>query len=299
MFPIDEFKDNLKNKKYLAEKEIDKKRRDFEEEFDEDGFGIYSNLSRFYGDKVYPFAISKDAKLLDLTKDENIKYFEDNSVPIQKMAKEIDPDSDDAVADMLSHFYDTPAERLIHQEAKRLGFDGVIIEDSSEGMPHKSYVIYDPKFLKHYSDLPNPSRPRSGGQFKPSDLIDAREGNLNGTLLFTGLDITQTIHVLRGLTNNIKEALPHLEAIGVKLYDTGKENFSEWQERFKKTLGDLWDSFKDAIKEVWDRIRAKLADETGSVGLDIKQSIERGKALIEEMLKDHADRPAAMYREEK
>jgi len=93
--------------------------------------------------------------------------------------------------------------------------------------------------------------------------------------------------------------LPHLEAIGVKLYDTGKENFSEWQERFKKTLGDLWDSFKDAIKEVWDRIRAKLADETGSVGLDIKQSIERGKALIEEMLKDHADRPAAMYREEK
>ncbi|MEN6421335.1 MAG: diguanylate cyclase [Smithella sp.] len=173
LFPIDEFADNLKNKKYLAEKEIDKKRRDFEEEFDEDGFGKYSNLSRFYGDKVYPFAISKDAKLLDLTKDENIKYFEDNSVPIQKMAKEIDPDSDDAVADMLSHFYDTPAERLIHQEAKRLGFDGVIIEDSSEGMPHKSYVIYDPKFLKHYSELPNPFRPPEvGGQSNTQLSID-------------------------------------------------------------------------------------------------------------------------------
>lgn len=116
--------------------------------------------------------------------------------------------------------------------------------------------------------------------------IKKKGGNTNlqpnglpkGTL-FSGLDITQTLDVLRGLKGNIKEAIPHLEAIGRKVYESGKQTFSEWQTGIKSYLGDLWESFKDNMKAVWDRVSKPLRNEKGAVGKDINDPVIKKREI--------------------
>ncbi len=83
--------------------------------------------------------------------------------------------------------------------------------------------------------------------------------------LYSGVDITQTLDVLRGLKGNIKEALPHLEFLGQQIYQSGKTKFNEWSASMKETLGDMWESFKDVMKQVYEVAKRKLSEERGSI----------------------------------
>jgi predicted GNAT family acetyltransferase/co-chaperonin GroES (HSP10) len=107
-----------------------------------------------------------------------------------------------------------------------------------------------------------------------------------GTMLYSGIDPTQTLKVLRGLKGNIKEAMPHLERLGQRIYDSGKTNAKDWLGGMKKALGDLWESFKTAMRKVWDKVSKPLRNEKGAVGE--KSPYDATK----EELKKAADHPA-------
>lgn len=104
---------------------------------------------------------------------------------------------------------------------------------------------------------------------KASDVTteDVSFGHDTNQLNF-GLDPTQTLNVLRGLRDNIKEATPHIEAIGRKMWEDGKRNYDSWFLGMKKFLGDLWRSFKPIMRAVWN----KLKDERGSISFEKKDS---------------------------
>ena len=100
-----------------------------------------------------------------------------------------------------------------------------------------------------------------------------------------GIDPTQTLKVLRGLRNNIKEAMPHLEELGRSSYQGGKRRFTEWQRDMKSKLGDLWESFKKAMRALWNKIIKLLkfkGDQRGAVGRDIKKKWKDVEGLTEE-----------------
>ena len=78
----------------------------------------------------------------------------------------------------------------------------------------------------------------------------------NDTVFYSGLDITQTLDVLKGLKGNIQEAMPHLEAVGHNVYQSGKVKFNEWSASMKETLGDLWEQFKDMMEKVWQSVKS-------------------------------------------
>ena len=79
------------------------------------------------------------------------------------------------------------------------------------------------------------------------------------------LNPVEIVENLRGLTNNIKEAMPHLEALGRQVYQSGKVKFNEWSSSMKETLGDLWESFKDVMNQVYEFAKRKLSEERGSI----------------------------------
>ena len=111
----------------------------------------------------------------------------------------------------------------------------------------------------------------------------ATEGNASGTLLFSGLDITQTLDVLRGLTNNIKEAMPRLAELGRQVYQNGKVQFDEWSAKMKEHLGDMWESFKFHMEEVFETVKKKLSEERGSFSnKDIESPVHDAIAYIKE-----------------
>lgn len=85
--------------------------------------------------------------------------------------------------------------------------------------------------------------------------------------LYSGIDITQTLKMLRGLKDNIKEALPHLEAIGIKVYQSGKTRLLSWRDGMRKALGDLWHSFKSVMGKVWDKVK----EQRGNISITPKQ----------------------------
>lgn len=98
--------------------------------------------------------------------------------------------------------------------------------------------------------------------------IQNKQGRMFNGQLYSGLDPTQTLNVLRGLRDNIKEATPHIEAIGRKMWEDGKRNYDSWFLGMKKFLGDLWRSFKPIMRAVWN----KLKDERGSISFEKKDS---------------------------
>jgi hypothetical protein len=111
-----------------------------------------------------------------------------------------------------------------------------------------------------------------------------------GITLNSGLDITQTIDVLKGLTSNIKEAIPHLETLGRNVYEDGKKTYSEWRGQMQTHLGDLWESFKDHLKAIWDQIKKTIGNEKGAVGKDINDPIIKQRSIGKD--KDKRTAPA-------
>ncbi|MFA5158612.1 MAG: hypothetical protein WC451_05520, partial [Patescibacteria group bacterium] len=91
---------------------------------------------------------------------------------------------------------------------------------------------------EYFNQLPNQSStPKGGVQLNDVSSI---------------LNPVEIVENLRGLTSNIKEAMPHLEALGRNIYESGKVKFNEWSAAMKETLGDLWESFKDVMNQVYE-----------------------------------------------
>ncbi|MFA5706672.1 MAG: hypothetical protein WDA41_09995, partial [Candidatus Neomarinimicrobiota bacterium] len=124
--------------------------------------------------------------------------------------------------------------------------DGIIVKDTEFG--GTSYVVFSPDQIKL---LPNPSRPPKGG-VQLNDISSI-------------LNPEEIVNNLKGLTKNIKEAMPHLEALGRNIYESGKVKFNEWSAAMKETLGDLWESFKDVMNQVYEFTKRKLSEERGSI----------------------------------
>ena len=108
--------------------------------------------------------------------------------------------------------------------------------------------------------------------------------------LFSGLDITQTLDVLKGLKSNIQEALPHLENIGRQIYQAGRKTFAEWQAEFKIVLGDMLNYFKSALNHIWKAIN----NEKGAVGKDINDPVIKQREIKD---KDGTTRKAPEIRQ--
>jgi len=125
---------------------------------------------------------------------------------------------------------------------KDLGFDGIKYKSSElfggkRSKTINNYVIFNEDIIDL---LPNPTRPPEVG----------------GQTLYSGVDPTQIIPVLKSLKNNIQEAMPHLEALGLKAYESGKNTFEAWSGQMKSYLGDLWESFKDVMAQVWESVKS-------------------------------------------
>ncbi|MFA5261850.1 MAG: hypothetical protein WC450_11545, partial [Candidatus Omnitrophota bacterium] len=127
------------------------------------------------------------------------------------------------------------------KEAKKLGHDGVIIKNTKDPIKMDVYVVFDKDQIIPKYSLPNPTRPPEvGGQ----------------STLYSGVDPTQIIPILKSLTQNIKEAWPHLEALGLKAYESGKVTFKAWSAEMKSYLGDLWESFRGSMAQLWESVKA-------------------------------------------
>jgi len=157
-----------------------------------------------------------------------------------------------------------------------LGYDSVIFNDTAVGglgnqKSIKSIAVFNSDQIHQ---LPNPSRPPEvGGQ----------------STLYSGVDPTQIIPVLKSLTNNIQEAMPHLEALGLKAYESGKSTYSAWSAEMKSYLGDLWESFKgimatlwESVKTLWESVKAfnESLGERGSVSWKKKPTTEEINMML-------------------
>ena len=81
--------------------------------------------------------------------------------------------------------------------------------------------------------------------------------------LFMGpfVNPADTVKILRGLTDNIKEALPHLQDLGRAAWDKVKEK-GGWFDRMKEWLGNLWDGFKHLMEPLWNIISNERGGQT-------------------------------------
>jgi len=95
------------------------------------------------------------------------------------------------------------------------------------------------------------------------------------------LNPVEIVNTLKGLTSNIKEAMPHLEALGAQVYQSGKVKFNEWSAQMKETLGDLWESFRDAVNKLWANREKWVGNEIGAIG-NIESPIHDVIAYIKE-----------------
>ncbi len=84
-------------------------------------------------------------------------------------------------------------------------------------------------------------------------------------------EILQAILKTRG---KIEQAMPHIEALGRSVFESGKQTFLDWQAAIKTRLGDLWENFKGYLKGVWERLQSgavgPMKNDRGSVGVDVK-----------------------------
>lgn len=78
---------------------------------------------------------------------------------------------------------------------------------------------------------------------------------------------SEIYQTLLSLKNNAEKALPHLEAIGSRVYRAGNDKILSWYAGMKKALGDLWNSFKSVMGKVW----AKVKEQRGSITIEPKE----------------------------
>lgn len=102
--------------------------------------------------------------------------------------------------------------------------------------------------------------------------------------MYSGLDLSNTLEVLKGLKANAQEAYPYIEDLGKKVYESGKTKFADWFKEIKSILGDLYKKFESIIQDVWSRSIRILNNERGAIGKDIKRHLRDSKKLGDEFL---------------
>jgi len=107
---------------------------------------------------------------------------------------------------------------------------------------------------------------------------------------------SEILNAILKTRGKIEDAMPHIEALGRSVFDSGKQRFLDWQASMKSRLGELWESFKAHLKGVWDRIQSgkigplksdrgsfstkPARDEVKSILSDIKQTADEYMGAI-------------------
>lgn len=136
--------------------------------------------------------------------------------------------------------------------------------------------------------------------YKKNDAVDravrvasaAKEGGTSGTLLFSGVDPTQIIPILKSIGQDIKAAMPYLETLGLKAYEAGKNVFTSWSETMKSYLGDIWETFKDVMTQVWEQVKAinERLGERGSFStkpISLYEAVKKAGGIDPEYIKEY------------
>lgn len=182
---------------------------------------------------------------------------------------------DDTVApeNLPDHIGKETARKLIASPVNGAGnhqLSGLDLEVGGEGM-RTWYDEKIPGFLARYV------KPFGGkvGKISLTDDIAVHSVDITpamrdevlykGQTFYSGVDPTQIIPVLKGLRDNVKEAMPHLEELGRGAYEGAGQSYRAWSAKMKTTLGDLWESFKGAMRDIWNQMVAKIMEERGSV----------------------------------
>ncbi len=110
-------------------------------------------------------------------------------------------------------------------------------------------------WAKQKPDAPGEVSTHSGATqtrptFSRSDLVAGLVNNLppspgnvkgkgkgEGPALYSGLDPIAAAKAFRDVANDIKEAIPRLEALGRSVFESGKKTAKEWAAAMKSHLG--------------------------------------------------------------
>jgi hypothetical protein len=137
--------------------------------------------------------------------------------------------------------------------------------------------------LQAYKNLGIEDVPTVHAELKPA--TSGKTGNLlsneRGSIPIKESEVLQAILKARG---KIKEALPHLEALGRSVYEGGKQRFLDWQAHMKTKLGDLWESFKAHMKDLWERVSKPLRNEAGATTI-LSDATKEVKGVLSETRK--------------
>lgn len=101
------------------------------------------------------------------------------------------------------------------------------------------------------------------------DKAKARLGEERGSL--GDLSESEIINSIIKTKDKISEAIPHLEALGRSVYESGKTKYFDWQRGMKAALGDLWERFKSKIMDVYKAVSKPFRNEKGAIGRDINK----------------------------
>jgi len=76
---------------------------------------------------------------------------------------------------------------------------------------------------------------------------------------------SEVVRAILAAKGKIKEALPHLESLGRRLYESGKTKFTDWYKGMEKAIGPTWRSFTRHAKGIFAQIAKPLRNQRGSV----------------------------------
>jgi hypothetical protein len=149
----------------------------------------------------------------------------------------------------------------------------IIKQALSEGKP------VPPEVLKDYPDLAKPKKEVAPKKEKKKPLIKDERGSTGD------LSASETVKALRKLTDNITKAMPHLEALGKRVYQEGYRTAKDWARQMKTRLGDMWDSFKKHLSDVWEKTKQIMKSERGSMGDMLKSAAKDTKDVFSDINK--------------
>lgn len=111
------------------------------------------------------------------------------------------------------------------------------------------------------------------GQSYPQEILTAQhvitsirqgqgklfKGDKDASLtLYGGLfpDPIAAAKAFRAVADDIKAAIPRLEALGKAVFDAGKQTYEDWTRAMKRHLGELWAKFKGYLEDIWKNAKA-------------------------------------------
>ncbi len=167
----------------------------------------------------------------------------------------------------LSQLYEKPAKEALAPTKK------TVTQETTEipGTGYKdNFNLVNPK--TEVGRLPEESVTKTGKLFE-------KRGSTGD------LSASETVKALRKLTDNIKEAMPHLEALGKRVYWEGYRTAKDWARQMKTHLGDMWDSFKKHLSDVWEKTKQIMKSERGSMGDMLKSAAKDTKDVFSDINK--------------